>query len=378
MSQLDAIKQKLERGREYLNGSTNPDEVFVDGLGLRGPQSTRYKLLSSEDLSNLPPLKWLVRGVLPAQGLAACYGPSGAGKSFLVLDLAAAIAEGAEWFGYRVTPSPVCYAALEGEAGFRQRVEAWKIANGRPLPKTLRLVLQPFRLTNPSDLADLAAAISLMFPSGAVVVVDTLNRAAPDADENASADMGQLIESARHLQSLTGHLVLLVHHSGKDATKGLRGHSSLGAVLDASIEVSRSSSSRQWRTSKVKDGPDEGSHSFKLVQIEVGHDEDGIVTSCVVRPDESFRETAKRIGPKGVNQKLVLEKVKLLLNESSHFGKSSAPTSQACINLEEAVSQISTELPCEPKRQTERTRQALDGLITAGYLACGEGWLWLS
>ena len=74
-----------------------------------------------------------------------------------------------------------------------------------------------------------------MVPPGAVVFLDTLNRAAPTADENSSKDMGEILSAAKLLQSLINGLVVLVHHTGKDATKGLRGHSSLFAALDAAV-----------------------------------------------------------------------------------------------------------------------------------------------
>lgn len=54
----------------------------------------RFKLLSGADLSNAPPMRWMVRGVLPLEGLAALFGASGSGKSFLMLDIAAAVAGG--------------------------------------------------------------------------------------------------------------------------------------------------------------------------------------------------------------------------------------------------------------------------------------------
>lgn len=55
----------------------------------------RFTLLTRAELITRPPVQWLIRGVLPAQGLAAIYGPSGSGKSFLALDAIMAIAEGA-------------------------------------------------------------------------------------------------------------------------------------------------------------------------------------------------------------------------------------------------------------------------------------------
>jgi hypothetical protein len=337
----------------------------------------RFRLLGSTDLRALPPLAWCVRGVLPAHGLASVYGPSGSGKSFLVLDAAAAIAGGAEWFGYRVKPVPVVYCALEGEAGFRLRVAAWEQAKGRRLPAGLRLVLQPFKLTDPQDVADLGAAV-LTAGAGAMVILDTLNRAAPEADENASADMGRILEAAKALQRLTGGLVLVVHHTGKDATRGLRGHSSLFAALDAAVEVTREGDRREWKVAKSKDGQDGAGHPFRLEVVDTGEDEEGeAVTSCVIEPDESPQDVTRRRLPKGGNQKVVLDALGELLRKSATFGQAGAPLARPCVQLEQAVETIAPRLTCEPKRQKERVRQALTGLTASGVVTCREGWLWL-
>ncbi len=254
----------------------------------------RYRLLSAADLRELPPLAWCVRGVLPAVGLAALFGPSASGKSFLGFDLAAAIAGGWRWFDHRVTPAPVVYAALEGEAGFKLRAQAWETHHGQNLPDGLRLMLQPFKLTEPQDVADLAAVV----PAGAVVFIDTLNRAAPTADENSSRDMGEILEAAKRLQAATGGLVVLVHHSGKDASKGLRGHSSLFAAMDAAVEVSRDGDRRVWTVSKSKDGQDGDAQPFGLEVLALGTNEHGdAITSCVVTASESSASRAPRLTP---------------------------------------------------------------------------------
>ncbi|MBL8327592.1 MAG: AAA family ATPase [Rubrivivax sp.] len=337
----------------------------------------RFRLLGSADLRALPPLAWCVRGVLPAHGLASVYGPSGSGKSFLVLDAAAAIAEGAEWFGYRVTQTPVVYCALEGEAGFRVRVAAWEAAKGRSLPAGLRLVLQAFKLTDPQDVTDLAAAV-LTAGAGAVVILDTLNRAAPEADENSSADMGRILEAAKALQRLTGGLALVVHHPGKDATRGLRGHSSLFAALDAAVEVTREGDRREWKVAKAKDGQDGAVHPFRLSVVDLGEDDQGeSVTSCVIAPDESPQDVTRSRLPKGGNQKVVLDALGELLRKSATFGRAGAPPVRPCVQLEPAVEAIAPRLTCEPKRQKERVRQALTGLTASGVVTCRDGWLWL-
>ena len=269
----------------------------------------RYKLLNRDDLAALPALSWRVRGVLPAGGLAGLYGPSASGKSFLAFDMAAAIADGERWFGCRVEAAPVVYAALEGEAGFKLRAQAWEAHQGRTLPDGLHMVLQPFKLTDPRDVSDLAAVV----PDGAVVFIDTLNRAAPAADENSSSDMGEILQAAKRLQALTAGLVVLIHHSGKDVTKGLRGHSSLFAALDAAIEVSRDGDRREWRCAKSKDGADGDAHPFKLEVKTLGMDGYGDpITSCVVRTDTTAADVRAVKLPQGGNQRLVYEGIRPL------------------------------------------------------------------
>ncbi|MEY8689881.1 MAG: AAA family ATPase [Leptothrix sp. (in: b-proteobacteria)] len=340
----------------------------------------RFKLLGASDLRALPPLSWRIRGVLPSEGVAAVFGASGSGKSFLALDMAGAIAqtgEGREWFGHRVKPAPVAYVVLEGEAGFRLRVAAWEQDRARPLPDGLRLVLQPFKLTEPQDVEDLAAAV-LALGAGPVVFVDTLNRAAPGADENSSQDMGAIIEGAKALQRLTAGLVVLVHHSGKDQARGMRGHSSLNAALDAAIEVTRNDARREWSLSKAKDGEDGAAKAFRLEVVELGEDDEGeAVTSCVVRKDQSAEEIQRVKLPQGGNQRLVLDALRPLFKDG-RTGRPGAPPVRPCIELEAAVTAGAGRLTCPTDKRTSRTRDAISGLVSRGVLGLNDGWLWLT
>ena len=351
-------------------------EVLLSRASEPPKPEPRYRLLNPADLQALPPLAWRVRGVLPAVGVAALFGPSASGKSFLGFDLAAHIAEGREWFAHRVTAAPVVYVALEGEAGFKLRADAWEQGNGRKLPPGLRLVLQGFKLTG--DVPDLAAAIVAAVGAGAVVFVDTLNRAAPTADENSSRDMGEILEGAKELQALTGGLVVLIHHTGKDAARGLRGHSSLFAAMDAAVEVSRDGDRREWKVSKAKDGQDGEAFPFRLEVVQLPPDEDGEpVSSCVVRRDVSAADIARVKLPQGGNQRLVLEALRPMFKASPVFGKAGAPAPRPCIELEAAIGAAAGRLTCPTDRRAERTREAVTGLVARGVLGCNEGWLWL-
>lgn len=337
--------------------------------------SSRYSLLTGDDLAALPPLRWCVRGVLPQSGLAAVFGPSGSGKTFLVLDLAMAIAAGREWFGHRVQVRPVIYCALEGEGGIAGRVAAHRIGHD-VTGEGVRFLVQPFSLLRDTDASELVAAIRMAAGEGCVVILDTLNRAAPGADENDSEDMGRVIEAAKRLQRELDGLILLVHHPGKDASKGLRGHSSLLAALDAAIEVSRDSDRREWRVYKAKDGEDGLVHPFRLDVVEIGEDDDGEpLTSCVVRTDVS--DGSRRVmPPKSGNQRIVWNALGEPLRTSANFGMAGAPMGRPCITLEAAVDAARGHLVCDAKRRTERTQAAISGLVARGLLEHRDGWLW--
>lgn len=357
------------------SASVKFEPVAVEAMieAAQAANEPRYKLLGASELRELPPLAWRVRGVLPATGLAALFGPSASGKSFLAFDMAAAIASGEAWFDARVTAAPVVYVALEGEHGFKLRAQAWEKFKRRALSDDLRMMLQPFTLTKPADLIDFAAVV----PAGAVVVLDTLNRAAPTADENSSKDMGEILEAAKTLQAACKGLVLLVHHSGKDTTKGLRGHSSLFAAMDAVIEVSRDGDSRSWKVAKSKDGIDGEAHQFRLQVEVVGTEETGEpVTSCVVVRDTAILNIRAVKLPTGGNQRLVWEAIRSMFDVGV-TGKPGAPPHAKCIELEAAISAASPKLTCPKDKRNTRAREAISGMASRGVLGFHDGWLWL-
>lgn len=337
----------------------------------------RYRLFTADQLAALPDQKWAVRGVIPSEGLATVVGASGSAKSFFMLDLAAKLGEAGRWFGHGIAKvHQVVILVLEGEAGFRKRVKAWEIANGRSFPRSVKFVFDSFDLQDRNDTMALAEAV-LADEGCDVLVIDTLNRAAPGADENSSRDASLILENCKELQQIFGGLVLLVHHTGKDVTKGMRGHSSLFAAMDAVIEVTRTANRREWSIAKSKDDMDGQVHGFMLEVVEVGEDAMGDpVTSCVLRTDDAPPDNRPR-PPKGGNQRIVYDALAPLFRESTKFGKEDAPATRPCLELEEAIERVKDRLAVEPKRRRERVQQAVTGMVASGVLGCSGGWIWL-
>jgi putative DNA primase/helicase len=354
-----------------------PVVVAVDPPKAVEPSPARFELLTAEQVRKRPRLQWAVLNAVPLSGVMAIYGPSGCGKSFLTIDLTAALAEEGEWFGHRVKKScRVVYLALEGAEGIRQRVEAWEKFHERAFPANVKFVFDAFHINDRNNVLHLSAAIDSAGGADAIVL-DTLNRAAPDSDENSSRDMGMSLEGCKELQSMTGALVMLVSHTGKDTTKGLRGHSSLFAALDAAIEVSRTADSREWCVAKSKDGADGAVHRFRLEVVDLGEEDGEPITSCAVRADMSEPPATRPRVPKGGNQRVIYDALQPLLRESGMFGKAGAPAMRPCLELEIAITQTRDRLAVPSDRRTERTRQAITGLVSTGVLGCNEGWIWL-
>ena len=335
----------------------------------------RYRLLTDDDLSKFPSIEWRIKNVLPSKGTAVVFGPSGSGKSFLVLDMLQSLAAGEEWFGHKVKPCSVTYIALEGESGLAGRMDAYRTRHGST-SLNIRYMVQPFRLLIDDDINELVQAIQTA-GTGDVVVLDTLSRAMPGSDENDGKAMGLVIAATKILQDLLGGLVLLIHHTGKDASKGMRGHSSLHASLDCAIEVRRSVGNREWLLAKSKDGEDGASHPFKLEVVQLGQDDEGDeITSCVIVPDHSAQAIKKKIPTLGSNQVIAHKALEEPLIKSVEVDKDGSPHGRSCISFADALDIVAPLMPVEGRYKRLRAKEALVGLVGKGVIGMKGDWIW--
>ena len=350
-------------------------EALSNPLAPTVAPAMRYRLLTDDDLSKFPPNEWRIKNVLPSKGTAVVFGPSGSGKSFLVLDMLQSLAAGEEWFGHKVKPCSVTYIALEGESGLAGRMDAYRTRHGST-SLNIRYMVQPFRLLIDDDINELVQAIQTA-GTGDVVVLDTLSRAMPGSDENDGKAMGLVIAATKILQDLLGGLVLLIHHTGKDASKGMRGHSSLHASLDCAIEVRRSVGNREWLLAKSKDGEDGASHLFKLEVVQLGQDDEGDeITSCVIVPDHSAQAIQKKMPTLGSNQLIAHKALKEPLSNSVDIDKDGAPQGKQCISFDVALAIVAPLMPVTAKHQKERAKVAIAGLVGKDVMGLAGNWLW--
>jgi archaellum biogenesis ATPase FlaH len=263
------------------------------------PDASRFAFKPAHEFSAGRPPAWIIKGVIPQADLVVLYGASGAGKSFLALDMAGAVARGVPWRDLRTSAHRVAYIAAEGAGGFRNRLKAYAHQHNLDLSQLdMDILADAPNFANKKDITDLICALQATGRYG-LVIVDTLAQVTAGSNENSGEDMGLVVAHCRTIHKVTGATVLLVHHSGKDDSKGARGWSGLRAAADAEIEVSRSDNDRMAKLTKAKDGQDGQGFAFKLLTVPVGLDEDDeIVTSCTVAHGGSAAK-AMRLRPMG-------------------------------------------------------------------------------
>ncbi len=245
--------------------------------------------------------RYLVKGWLAQGGLSVLFGKANVGKSFLALDIAHHVAKGARWNGCRVAKGQVLYIAAEGASGFLNRVCA---LSGDATALTIVPVSVNFsQPTDHAAIADVANHLTASREPVRMIVVDTLARAM-SGDENTVEAMGAVVRNLDALRARTGAHLMLVHHSGKDASRGARGHSSLPAAVDTEISLTAEDGVIEAKVTQQRDMKGGLTFSYRLREVELGKDDDGDpVTTCVVEPCEPVEKKPKLSG----QQQIALE-----------------------------------------------------------------------
>lgn len=227
------------------------------------------------------PRDYLVQGILGRASYAELFGPPGSGKTFVALDLCYAIAQGRPWMGRKIKQGLVVYIPYEGAAGLRARVQA--LAQRYGDAPNFRVVENPdYDLRDRKGRQQLAADVATAFGGTRPVLIcfDTFAHALMGGDENSAQDVGAFNAGVGGLIRTWQSSVLVLHHPGKDASKGSRGSTALLGAVDTELEITahavHSRKQRDWELAEPI--------GFRLVPMLVGMDEDGEITSCTVEP----------------------------------------------------------------------------------------------
>lgn len=299
------------------------------------PKPEIFGLTWFEDIKPNTDALDFVQGVLVEQSAAVIYGESNAGKTFWATDMALHVAAGKEWNGRRVDGGPVIYCALEGGIGFQNRVSAWRDHHGmEDATIPFASIQASLNLLDPEadtpKLVETLRQVSDDKGQPKLVVIDTLSRALAGGNENSPEDMGALVKNMDAIRHAIGCCVLFIHHSGKDAAKGARGHSLLRAAIDTEIEVcvQEDSEVKQATMVKQRELKKGDVFAFTLTVVELGENRHGEpVTTCVVEMAEAGQEPDNRPNSRTLtgDNRIALEVLQDLIATKGKSGYAGTP-----------------------------------------------------
>lgn len=360
-------------------------------------------LVESWDSIKDEPVEWLIDSIIPKKAFVALYAPPASYKSFISLDLAEAIATGRDWMGYRIPKKgAVLYICGEGHGGMGARVKACKIQNKSPDGANLYIIRAQLNLrSSPEDFAELVNAINALIAEIdeplEIIILDTLMRMSGGGfNENSSEDMGAFITQAGKLQELYECALMVIHHSGKDVTKGLRGHSSLLGAVDTELEIQRQDSvinssdaivigNAILTVSKQKDGADSIQIGIEIISIEIGMSDLGfeITTSLAIRQNQDIASStskgSKNNAGSGGNQRIEMDSLMKVIKSKASYREVDG-TSRYGVSLDDWRAEFWSMKGCTEDDKAAFKKawlRARERLVAVNKIVIGDNFVWL-
>jgi hypothetical protein len=257
-------------------------------------------LLYFDELTYTEP-EFLVAGLIEKGTTGLLFGAMATKKSFIALDIAACVATGCAFHGRVVEQGPVVYLAGEGSKGIVRRLKAWEQHFGVSLKGAPLLVsMKAPAFGDPRETKEAVDDIREKLrergiEGAALIVVDTVARAAVGLDENSNQDMSGFVGVLDDMKTEFGCVVMAVHHSGYMESGRARGASCVPAAMDFIFAAKADGSFVTLTATKTKDAEEPAPITFECASETIGAGRYGEpLTSLVLEEvDSSPRERSK-------------------------------------------------------------------------------------
>ena len=270
----------------------------------------RWPLVWAEDADGKRGAEYVVDDLIHAGTVGMIYGPSGSLKTMLVLDIAAHVAQGIPWCGLTTKPRGTILIAAEGGGAIEKRIHALRLEHATLPARSIVTVTKSVQLLDARALNDFGCQLIeeilpvLSVPVG-LIAFDTYSQSTVGGQENGEEHFAAAENNIRELVArLAEHQAgvhpagCLVHHPGKDETRGARGTSAIGCNLDWMLRTEIGSTDRTiqmedrtfgFTAEKVKDGPDGKCFTYRgaIVQVATRAEDKKPIRAPVVRGAES-------------------------------------------------------------------------------------------
>lgn len=249
---LNGSNQGTDTERVLAGPIANPSKKNTDEV----PLDSLWNIQTLEDaFVERPPIRYLVKGLIPEASLNIVYSPPGELKSMLLADMAVNVANGTPWLpekgpesGHRFGTQKASVLWVDVDNGKRRTADRFEaLANGNNVPATadLKYISCPDPhpdFNNPGFVKKLGKLVGTNKVE--MLFLDNLSQMSGGVDEN-SAEMSQVMRNLRWLCEKYGCAVIVIHHSRKGSVQGsrkgdsLRGHSSIEGSLDFAFCIER-------------------------------------------------------------------------------------------------------------------------------------------
>lgn len=380
-AQLDQEGQK-RRQREHMQRQAEQESAApaaTQGASQAGgvadvkpaqekPQRPRYRLFDGADLAdNAKAPTYLIDGVLEEDAHGIMGGASMTFKSFMALRMAYSVCTGEPFMSRQVyRTGPVLYVCGEGAGGISRRWKALQLKLGKVPAGQFFMYGTPLQLRDTLSMQALQDCIEDLRP--ALVIGDTFASLAGGIEENSPSEVGNALGSFRRVCQAGGAASMLIHHFGKDATKGFRGASNFTNDVDFAFMVNRPEGDQAARKAcmvshKMKDGDPFAPIHFKAVPVALGLiDQKGEeVYSLVVEQDAAPGATVESIIEHGTAWQKSLEALRICWNVQRDRLAESHPGANPSVTWDDWRLAMSDLRVTNPRKERDKLRDK--GLI---------------
>jgi hypothetical protein len=335
-------------------------------------------LLRADEIEPQLNAPYSVKGWLYLNSIALLSGASNGGKSFLGLDIAHHVSKGQSWAGRLVRKGNVLYVAAEGGGGFHNRVSALDQPQFDILTIPITLVGPQSQAIPVSEvLQHLAKVRGVSFD---LIIVDTLARVMGELEENQTKDISELMRNLDLIRAASGACVCLIHHLGKDESKGSRGSSALRAAVETEIILKRDEIDKTItaEVTKQRDGPTGYKFRYRLRVVELGQDQDGDeVTTCRVEQVDGPVEARANLADAARRTLQILQR---LIGEQGEIVRKPEYPGSACVPVsvwaEECAAQGAISDSADPENRRRAWRKQRDALVDSCSICIRDDLVW--
>lgn len=244
-----AQRRRERELQKHLAGVGVPPRYSAD---TPAPRASGFETITAASLAGkpIPPQEWLARDLIPAGQPVLLSGDGGLGKSLLALQLAVAVASGAQWLGHWTKAGSVLYLSAEDEVPelhrrldrLTSKLEDLTALHIAPMTELDPLLVAPIdrnRLGVTALFDAVKARVEELMP--ALLVLDS----AADyfgGNEVVRSDVRWFIGQLRKLCHATGCTVLILSHpsvSGMATGTGLSGSTHWNNSVRARLYLTR-------------------------------------------------------------------------------------------------------------------------------------------